>query len=111
MRIVRALLDQVSVVEAPTIRTLHHGRLFFCLMRLWIHDDIRLPHVVREAAMLVALHDVLNRYIPASNARGSGYPYDYTRPGLPFSAVGDMVALLEVAEWSQGPVQVLKLLF
>jgi hypothetical protein len=109
MRIIRAEFHQVSVVEASTVGTFHHGRLF-CFMRLRIHDDIRLPHVVREAAALVALHDVLYWDIPASYTSGGGHPHDYAGTGLPFSAIGDVLALLEVAEWSQGPVQVLKLL-
>src|SRR2546421_3355 len=111
VRIVGALFHQVSVVHPSAIGTLDHGRLFFSLILLWVHHDIRLPHVIREAAMLVALHDVLYWDIPASYTSSSGYPHDYTRPGLTFCPVGDMVALLEVAEGSQGPVQVLKLLF
>ncbi len=54
--------------------------------------------------MLVAFHDVLHWDIPASNARSGGYPHDGTGTGLTFSAIGDMVALLEITEWSQGPV-------
>src|SRR6266568_259517 len=104
MRIIRAEFHQVSVVEASTVGTFHHGGLFFRLIRLWVHDDITLPHVVREAAMLVTFHDVLNRDIPASYARGGSYPYDGTGMGFTFSAIGDMVALLKVTEGSQGPV-------
>src|SRR6266480_2812152 len=88
MRIVRALLHQVGIVEASAVGTLHHGRLFFCLILLWVHDDIRLPHVVREAAMLVAFHDVLYRDIPASYTGCGGHPYNRACPGLTFSPVG-----------------------
>ena len=110
MRIVRAELHQVGVVKASAVGTLHHGGLF-CLMLLRIHNDAGLPNVIRKAAALVALHDILHWDIPASNARSGGHPHDYARPGLAFSPVGDVLALLEVTEWSQGPVQVLKLLF
>src|SRR6266571_4863139 len=78
-------------------------------MRLWIHDDITLPHVVREATMLVTFHDVLYWDIPASYTSSGGHPHDGTGTGFAFSAIGDVVALFEVRIWGQGPVQVLKL--
>jgi|SRR6266567_2431049 len=109
--IVGAELQQVGIVEASTIGTFHHGRFFLSCYLARIHNDIRLPHAVRNAAMLVALHDVLHWDIPASYASCSGHPHDGTGAGLAFGMIGDMVALFEVAVWSQGPIQVLKLIF
>src|SRR2546430_11874687 len=48
MRIVRAELHQVGIMHPSTIRAAYHSGLF-CLILLWIHDDVRLPHAVREA--------------------------------------------------------------
>src|SRR2546423_1874813 len=110
MWIVRAEFHQVGIVHPSTVGTLHHGRLFFCLMLLRFHNDVRLPNAIRKAAMLVTFHDVLHWDISADDAGCSGHPYDGACPGLTFSSVGDVLALLEVAEGSQGPVQVLKLL-
>jgi hypothetical protein len=96
MRIIRAEPHLVSIMHPSTIGTFDHSRLFSILFGS--HDDIRLPHAIRKAAMLVALHDVLYRDIPASYACSGGHPQDSTGASLAFSLVGDMVAFLEVAE-------------
>ena len=78
-------------------------------MLFGIHDDIRLPNVIREAAMLVTSNNVLNRNISPCYTSSGRYPYNSACTGLVACPVGDMFALLEVAEWRQRPVQVLKL--
>src|SRR6266567_7720254 len=108
--IIQAEFHLVGIMHPSTIRALDHGRLFLSCCLVWIHDNVRLPNVVREATMLVALNEVLYRDIPASYAGCGRYPYNSACMSLAACPVGDMLALLEVAEWRQGPVQVLKLL-
>src|SRR2546428_12137112 len=104
MRIIRAQFDLIGIMQSSTEGTLHHSRLVLpsCLVR--IHDNVRLPNAIRKAAMLVAFHDVLYRDIPASYAGCGCYPYNSACASLAACPVGDMLALLEVAEGCQGPV-------
>src|SRR6266566_3956369 len=106
--IIRAELHLVGIMHPSTIRAFNQSSLFSILFGA--HDNIRLPHVIREAVMLVTFNNVLYRDIPASYAGGGRYPYNSACMSLAACPVGDMLALLEVAEWRQGPVQVLKLL-
>src|SRR6266699_1369161 len=107
--IIRAELHLVGIMHPSTEGTLHHSRLLLSCCLVWIHDNVRLPHAIREAAMLVAFNNILHRNITPGNASCGCYPYNSTCTSLAACPVGDTLALLEVAEWSQGPVQVLKL--
>src|SRR5690348_15958143 len=109
MRIIRAELHLVGIMHPSTIRAFDHSWLFSILFG--IHDDIRLPYAVREAAMLVTFNNILHRDISASNARSGGHPQDSTSASYALAAIDDSVIPLEVAERCLGPVQVLKLLF
>ena len=60
--------------------------------------------------MLVAFNNILHRNITPSYTGCGRYPYNHACTGLAFRSIGDVLTLLEVAEWGQGPVQVLKLL-
>src|SRR2546421_3908167 len=97
--IIRAELHLVGIMHPSTEGTLHHSRLFLSCCLVWIHDNVRLPHVIREAASVIGLNDVLNRDIPASYAGCGAYPYNSACASLAACPIGDMLALLEVAEW------------
>jgi len=80
--IIRAELHLVGIMHPSTIKAFDHGRLFSILFG--IHDSVRLPHAIREAAMLVALNNILHWDIPASYARARGHPQDGTGASLAF---------------------------
>src|SRR5436309_2780332 len=107
MRIIRAELHLVGIVKASTVGTLHHSKLFSKLFG--IHDNVRLPNVIRKAASVIGLNDVLNRNISPCYAGCGSYPHDCTCTGFAVCPVGDMLALLEVAEWCRRPENILKL--
>src|SRR2546429_6399419 len=89
--IIRAELHLVGIMHPSTIRAFDHGRLFSILFG--IHDNIRLPDIIREAAMLVALNDVLNRDISPCYTGCGGYPYNSACTSFAACPVGDMLAL------------------
>src|SRR5947209_5269367 len=105
--IIQAELHLVGIMHPSTIRAFDHSRLFSILFG--IHDNVRLPNGIKEAAMLVAFNNILHRNITPSNAGSGRYPNNSARANLTACPIGDMLALLEVAEWGQRPVQVLKL--
>src|SRR5881227_538337 len=78
--IIRAELHLVSIMHPSTIRAFDHSRLFYKLFG--IHDDVRLPHVIRKATSVIGLNDVLNRNISPCYASSGRYPYDCTCTGL-----------------------------
>src|SRR5947209_8196890 len=96
--IIQAEFHLVGIMHPSTEGTLHHSRLFLSYCLMWIHDNVRLPHVIRHAAMLVAFNNILHRNITSRFAGSSRYPYNIACAGFAACPVGDMLALLEVAE-------------
>src|SRR6266571_7684031 len=97
--IIRAEFHLVGIMHPSTEGTLHHSQLLLSCCLVWIHDNVRLPNVIRKAASVTGLNDVLYRDIPASYSGCRRYPYDCTCTGFAAYPVGEMLAFFEVAEW------------